>query len=143
MLRGYDLLMEETSWKEKVREAFSNLPKSVQTADVAKVTGIKPGRLYSFLSRGVLNSDDLRALDLWLREKGYIDSDALPPSSSSPEPDTPDIILAKDLRLLADIMESSSYDKDFKARKYAAFIKFNADNLPEILKSVEGGGEAG
>jgi hypothetical protein len=67
--------MKNKEWKESVRRALSGLPKNVQTSDVARETGIDANRLYAFVSKGYLNSDELKILDDWLTQKGFREQD--------------------------------------------------------------------
>jgi hypothetical protein len=71
-LAKYSLGVDKSSWKEEVRRDLSAAP--ISTTRIAEDLGLdKRGRdrLYGFLSRGTLNSDEVKRIDDYLRSKGF------------------------------------------------------------------------
>src|SRR5690606_25921477 len=61
--------------KDRLRDIFAALPKTIIIADIARDLDIDVEKLYNFGSKGYLNQDDLRALELWMVAHGYLDAD--------------------------------------------------------------------
>ena len=126
--------METNEWKESVRKAYSAAAKEVSTSRIARLTKIKASRLYDFGSKGSLNHNDLHTLDLWLLERNYQDE---APADKRDHPSTAEL-LARDLRVLADTIDSPQYPDDLKAVKLASWIELSHKNLSKLLKTTFG-----
>lgn len=126
--------MDAVTWKEKVRLAASRAGDDRQMSRIAKDTEIRRDRLYHFVSKGYLGSNDLKALADWLLEHGYIEGEA---EKEPPPAKSPDTLLAAEFRVLADLFESPDVPKEIKGERFVAAVRgWNAaiDKYAAMLK---------
>ncbi len=108
-------------WKESVRKALSTRPSGIQVTEIARQTSVPAHRISQFMSKGYINSDDLRTLDNWLLATGIREPEDAPHPAPDADPhlsqDAPTALpglslVAARLRLLADTLDSDLDDAD-------------------------------
>ena len=125
--------MTEDNWKERVRKKLSvYCAKSGRSiTDVAIDVGIPRDKIYNLNSKGALNPEDLKRLDDWLHERVQEKGPGATSGRSA------GALLADDLRMLADVLDSPDYSEKYKSRKFAAWVKVAYEELPDVLKAFE------
>ena len=112
--------------------------KGLSLTYLAQETGIPYGSVKQFRQNGSLGADRRATLDAWLiahpefSEGGEKNGDAAP-RKSAPLLQAPEALLAQDLRTLADILDSPDYPIDFKARKFAAWVRVAHEDIEKIM----------
>ncbi|MCH7911269.1 MAG: hypothetical protein IIB38_16845 [Candidatus Hydrogenedentes bacterium] len=143
MIRKVKDTVETNSWKKSVRDALLRLPRNLQIKDIAIAAGIDPVRLYNFTSKGILNGDEVRTIELFLIREGYMEN---------PEP-TPNLLreesrrympggesttqhellsrLARRLYRLADDIADPDASEDDRIKEFGREIKAIFEGLDE------------
>ena len=135
-------LIDQDSWKESVRKALAGLPKSVLLTDIAEEIGVDVTKLYNLTSKGSLNPDDIKRVETWLINKGYVVPEAPPDrtnehSSAYGEGKDPATLLIEELRFLAHYIESPGTTHEQKKRKFRSFLDGYIDGWDEFVASID------
>ena len=93
MIRNVKDTAETNSWKKSVRDALLRLPRNLQIKEIAIAAGVDPARLYNFTSKGILNGDEVRTVELFLIREGYMEN---------PEP-TQDVLREESRRYMPEV----------------------------------------
>jgi hypothetical protein len=121
---------DQISWKEHVRLCTSRAGDAKLLPKISQDTGISSDRLHQFLSKGYLGSDTLKKLSDWLMDNGYLEHGASP---SKPRGKEIRSILASDLRIIADLAESSA-SNEMVAQRLRDFVATHAKGYEAEMK---------
>ncbi len=127
-----------STWKENIRETTSRATSQRQARRIAEDTGISANRIHTFVSRGYLKTDDVKKLEEWLKNNGYLEDDEGAVASSKDNPGDWAFVIAAQLRATADIMVSD-VSREFKAREFASRVRDWNAGLNETIRLFKRG----
>ncbi len=98
---------------------------------------IRAGVPIATLRRALSPRDDGGSVkaDTYLKIKKALAGTAATTAVAPTDASAPESLLAKDLRTLADILEGD-YPKDFKAKKFTAWIKVAYESLADLASTI-------
>lgn len=118
--------------KESVRLALISAIEARRGGEIATAIGVPRSTIHTLARQNVGKPNTVYQVASWLSSHGYLQGYAAPIPEKPPDPLH---ILATDLRALADVMDPE-YPKDFKASKFAAWVKLAYENLTNLLNTI-------
>lgn len=147
----YVSLVEKKSWKESVRQDLSNC--KISTTRIAEELGLGDkgrDRLYGFLSRGTLNTDEVKMVEDYLIAKGFREPQGNQKAKYNradelPQRSTPSLAeaIAAELEALALVLRSNDTPDELKGERFVSLIKSYAAGIDRHGKRLKEGISSG
>jgi len=128
-------MLDQDAIEAQIQAALASAGKHRGVAKIARELGLPPQSLYDYGSKGFLGKDSKKLLIKWLTENDYL-------KNSRPQ-DPFASALARELRGLADMLESNALDPEAKAIRFRDAILSYYKTLEHygvaLKKAVQGG----